>query len=210
MSKTITNVARSDDQLAILHLFEFYMDKDLDGNVGESGEILYFTDHDVFVTDGTNEYTPLSITFDKLNEDFSMASDSINISIDNINNALSNEALASEWRNNPAKITRVIYTPSSETVDGELYDYGLTNNMSTTYPKIDISIFAKDTYTLFEGVIDTFSATEQSLTGTITTKFVHWNRPYPSQTFNQNEFGTIIAAMSDVVYWGRKDAPNLA
>lgn len=203
MSKTITNNSRSDDQLAILHLFEFHMDKDWDGNVGESGEVLYFTDHDVFVTDGTNEYTPLAISFDKLNEDFSMSSDSINITIDNVNGALSTEALASEWRNNPAKITRVIYTPPADTIDGEAYDYGEgAYHNSNVYPKLDISAFIKDVYTLFEGVIDTFSATEQALTGTLTTKFVHWSKPYPVTTYNQNEYSSIVGSVSGVIYWG--------
>jgi len=206
MSKTITNNSRSDDQLALLHLFEFHMDKDLDGNVGESGEILYFTDHDIFVTDGTNEYTPLAISFDKLSEDFAMSSDSINITIDNVNGALSTTALSSEWRNNPAKITRVIYTPPSQTLDSENYDYGLVHYESaTTYPRLDISSVTKDTYTLFEGVIDTFSATSQALTGSLTTKFTYWNRPFPTRIYNQNEFTSIVDAIVDVVYWGRQE-----
>lgn len=205
MSKSITNNVRSDDQLALLHLFEFQMDKDFDGNVGETGEILYFTDHDIFVTDGTNEYTPLAITFDKLNEDFSMSSDSINVSIDNINGSLSTEAIASEWRNNPAKITRVIYTPPSQTLDGDNYDYGLVHyEVATTYPRLDISSVTKDTYILFEGVIDAFNASEQSLNGTLTTQFTHWQKPYPSRTYNQNEFTSIVAAINDTVYWGRQ------
>lgn len=204
MSKTITNSVRSDDQLAILHLFEFHMDKDLDGNVGEAGEILYFTDHDIFVTDGTNEHTPLAITFDRLVEDFSMSSDTINVSIDNINGALSTEAIASEWRNNKAKITRVVYTPPSQTLDGGNYDYGLVHyEAATTYPRIDISSVVKDTYTLFEGVIDTFSATSQVLTGTLTNEFVHWSKPFPSFTYNQNEFSSIVGSVTGFMYWGR-------
>jgi hypothetical protein len=206
MSKTITNNVRSNDQFAMLNLFEFHMDKNLDGIAGGSGEILYFTDHDVFVTDGINEYTPLSISFDGLSEDFTMTSDSISVSIDNINGALSTEALASEWRNNKAKITRVIYTPPSEVINGETYDYGLTHGGgSSTYPKIDISTFTKDTYILFEGVIDTFSATEQALTGSLTTKFVHWAKPYPTRTYDQNEFTAIVDAITETVYWGRQD-----
>ena len=206
MSKTITNSVRSDDQLAILHLFEFHMDKDLDGNVGEAGEILYFTDHDIFVTDGTNEHTPLAITFDRLVEDFSMSSDTINVSIDNINGALSTEAIASEWRNNKAKITRVVYTPPSQTLDGDNYDYGLVHYEAvTTYPRLDISSVTKDVYTLFEGVIDTFNASEQSLNGTLTTKFSHWNKAYPTRTYNQNEFTSIVDAINETIYWGRQE-----
>jgi hypothetical protein len=206
MSKTITNSVRSDDQLAILHLFEFHMDKDLDGTVGEVGEILYFTDHDIFVTDGTNEYTPLAISFDRLVEDFSMASDSINVSIDNINGALTTEALASEWRNNPAKITRIIYTPPSQTLDSVNYDYGLVHyEAATTYPRLDISSVVKDTYVMFDGLIDSFNATSQALNGSLTTQFAHWAKPYPSRTYNQNEFTSIVNAIVDVVYWGRQE-----
>jgi len=205
MSKSITNNVRSNEQMAILHLFEFYMDKDFDGTAGESGEILYFTDHEIFVNDGTNEYTPVSITFDRLSEDASMQSDSINISIDNINGALSAEAIASEWRNNPCKITRVVYTPPQEVIGSDTYDYGLTNGVpTTTYPVLDISSYTKDVYDLFEGVIDTFSASEQALNGTLTTKFIHWNKPYPTRTYNQNEFQSIVDALNDTLYWGQQ------
>lgn len=200
--KTISNNVRSDDALAILHLFEFQLDKDYDGESGETGEILYFTDHDVFVYDGTNEYTPLAITFDKLNEDSSMTSDSINVSIDNVNGALTTEALAYEWRNNPCKITRVCFTPPSQTVGSDTYEFGVSDNSTTTYPRLEISGLTKDSYTLFEGVIDTFSATTQALQGTLTTKFTHWNKPYPSRTYNQNEFTSIVDAINTTIYWG--------
>ena len=68
MSKTITNDVRGDDTFAILHLFEF----DMFTLANVFDETLRFTDHDIFVNDGTNEFTPLSISFDKLVEDFSM------------------------------------------------------------------------------------------------------------------------------------------
>jgi hypothetical protein len=309
--KTIPENARKADQLAILHLFEFHMDRDFDGN-SEDVEILYFTDHDIFVLDTISEtdalnstnainvaldyvrkelqhmgsssvgdqvlndllsedsgylsmargdvdnsgvinvsdailvlqyingdldystlpwikdyildamfddwatygkyfkkhYTPLSITFDRLTEDLTMSSSSINISIDNINGDLSAEALASEWRGNKSKITRVIYTPNAETIDSEVYDYGLTGGDDLEdYPKMDISAasFVEDTYTLFDGVIDTFKATEQSLEATISTQFIHWSKPFPVETYNQNAFKNVIAAITETVYWGRKN-----
>jgi len=199
--KTITNNVRQDNQLAILHLFEFDM-YNLDGTFKET---LYFTDHDIFVNIGQGEleHTPLAITFDKLSEDGSMQSDSININIDNVSGALTTEALASEWRNNRCKITRVIYTPPSDLIDGETYDYGYGDNLDI-YPMLDISTITKDQYTLFEGIIDTFSATEQALSGTITSLFANWSKPYPSRTFNQNEFNSVIQAITDIVYWGRQ------
>lgn len=185
------------------------MDKDWDGSVGESGEILRFTDHDIFVSDGTYEYTPLSISFDRLNEDFSMQTDSVSVTIDNINGALTTEALASEWRNNPAKIMRVIYEPASETIGSDVYDYGISDNTISDYPKLDISTLTKDQYTLFKGVIDTFTATEQALTGTLTTQFSLWAKPFPERTYSQNEFTTIVDAMTNTIYWGTLVDPNL-
>lgn len=199
--KSITNNVRSDDALAIVHLFEFDM-YNLDNTFDET---LYFTDNDIFVFDGTNEYTPLAITFDRLNEDFTMSSDSINLSIDNINGALTTKALASEWRNNRCKITRVAYTPPDETIGADTYEFGVSDNSTTTYPRLEIASFVKDSYVLFEGVIDTFSATSQALQGTLTTQFTHWQKPYPARTYNQNEFTSIVNAIVDTVYWGRQN-----
>jgi len=198
MSKTITNNARNNDAIAILHLFEFDM-YNLNGTFKET---LRFTDHDIFVNDGGVEYTPLAITFDKLSEDGSMQSDSINVSIDNVSGALTSEAFASEWRNNRCKITRVVYTPPSDTIDAEAYEYGYGDNLDT-YPKLDISSISKDSYTLFEGIIDTFNATEQSLSATLTSLFTNWSKPYPSRTYNQNEFTSVVDAITETVYWGR-------
>ena len=114
MSKTVTTNVRNNEQMGMIHLFEF----DMYTLAGSFDETLRFTDHDVFVYDGTNEYTPLAITFDRLTEDFTMATDSINVTIDNINEELTATALAKEWRNNRAKIQRVLITPPSETVEG--------------------------------------------------------------------------------------------
>ena len=199
MSKTITNNARDNDAIAILHLFEFDM-RNLDGTLKET---LRFTDHDIFVNDGGVEYTPLAITFDKLSEDGSMQSDSINVSIDNVSGALTSEAFASEWRNNRCKIERIIYTPASDVIDGEAYEYGYGDSLDG-YPKLDILGLTKDQYILFEGIIDTFNATEQSLNATLTSLFTNWSKPYPDRTFNQNEFTSVVDAITEEVYWGRE------
>ena len=201
--KTITNNSRSNRQLAILHLFEFDM-YNFDGTFKET---LRFTDHDIFVDYNFNDYTPLAISFDRLVEDFTMSVDSINITIDNVNGALSSEALASEWRNNRASITRVSYTPAAETIGSETYDYGYGDNLAgTTYPELDLdAISNKDVWTLFGGVIDTFGASESALNATITTEFNNWSRPFPTRTYNQNEFTTIVDAMTDIIYWGRQE-----
>ena len=200
MSKTITTNVRNDDAMGMIHLFEF----DMYTLAGSFDETLRFTDHDVFVYDGSNEYTPLTITFDRLIEDFTMASDSINVTIDNINEALTAEALGSEWRNNRAKITRVLITPPAETISSETYEFGISENSTAAYPRLEIAGITKDTYVLFEGVIDTFSATSQTFTAQLTTKFTFWQKPCPTRTYNQNEFTSIVDAISEVIYWGRQ------
>lgn len=200
MSKTVTTNVRNNDQMAMLHLFEF----DMYTLAGSFDETLRFTDHDVFVYDGSNEYTPLNITFDRLSEDFTMSSDTINVAIDNINEELSALAMAKEWRNNRAKISRVLITPPSETVDGQSYDYSISENSSVAYPRLEIASLTKDTYVLFEGVIDTFNATTQTFTAQLTTRFTYWQKPYPARTYSQNEFATIVDAISDAIYWGRQ------
>ena len=200
MSKTVTTNVRNNEQMGMIHLFEF----DMYTLAGSFSETLRFTDHDVFVYDGINEYTPLAITFDRLTEDFTMATDSINVTIDNINEELTATALAKEWRNNRAKIQRVLMTPPSETVDGQSYDYGISENSSVAYPRLEISGLTKDTYVLFEGVIDTFNATTKTFTAQLTTKFTYWQKPYPSRTYSQNEFTSIVNAISEVIYWGRQ------
>ena len=200
MSKTITTNVRNDDAMGMIHLFEF----DMYTLAGVFDETLRFTDHDVFVYDGSNEYTPLTITFDRLSEDFTMASDSINVTIDNINEALTAEALGSEWRNNRAKISRVLITPPAETISSETYEFGISENSTAAYPRLEIAGITKDTYVLFEGVIDTFSATSQTFTAQLTTKFTFWQKPYPTRTYNQNEFTSIVDAISEVIFWGRQ------
>ena len=200
MSKTVTTNVRNDDAMGMIHLFEFDMYL-LDGNFSET---LRFTDHDVFVYDGSNEYTPLSITFDRLNEDFTMASDSINVTIDNVNEALSTVALAKEWRNNRAKIIRVLITPPAESIGGVTYEFGMSENSSAAYPRLEIASLTKDSYVLFEGVIDTFNASTQIFNVSLTTKFTFWQKPYPTRTYNQNEFTSIVASMNDSIFWGRQ------
>jgi hypothetical protein len=200
MSKTVTTNVRNDDAMGMIHLFEFDMYL-LDGNFSET---LRFTDHDVFVYDGSNEYTPLAISFDRLSEDFTMASDSINVTIDNVNEALSTVALAKEWRNNRAKIIRVLITPPAESIGGVTYEFGMSENSSAAYPRLEIAGLTKDSYVLFEGVIDTFNASTQIFNVSLTTKFTFWQKPYPTRTYNQNEFTSIVDSMNDSIFWGRQ------
>ena len=200
MAKTITNNVRNNEQMAIMHLFEFDI-YNLDGIFDET---LRFTDHDLFVTYQGNEFTPLQITFDTLIENSTLSADNINISIDNVSGAMTEVALGKEWRNNPARIIRVLYTPPEETVFDETYEFGIGNNLGNeTYPQIDLSTYNEDSYILFEGIIDTFNTTERALSGNLTSLFVNWQKPDPIRTYNQQEFTTIIEAVTDLIYWGR-------
>lgn len=201
MSKTITTNARNEDAIALLHLFTFEM-RNLDGTFKEW---LRFTDHDLFVQYDGNEYMPMNVSFDRLAEDFTLSSDFINITVDNVNGEIVDHAIASEWRNNVARIERVIYIPEAQTFDSEIYENGVVSGVASGYPELDLStVTKKDVYTLFEGAIDTFSATAQSLSGTLTTQFAYWNKAVPERTFSQTEFTTIIEAITTELYWGRQ------
>ncbi len=166
---------------------------------------VYFTDHDIFVDYDSIVYTPISITFDKLTEDVSMQTNSINVTLDNVNSALSEAAINYEWRKNTCEIKRVLFLPNSETVSGYDYDFGVGDNLGIgTYPELLLDdTTLKDEYTLFSGFIGAFSATQQSLTGTITTKFIHWQNPFPTRTYDQKEFSDVIETIVETVYWGR-------
>jgi len=198
--RDIANNVRSDNSIAILHLFELDM-HNFDNSFKET---LRFTDHDIFVFDGNEEYTPLSISFNTLTEDFSMQASSVSLSVDNINGDLANEALLSEWRNNRCEITRVVYKPASETLQEDVYEFGVSDNSSSPYPRLELPTLDKDVYTLFKGVIDSFSATAQAVQASIGTQFTHWAKPYPTRTYSQNEFTSIVDAINDTVYWGRQ------
>ena len=96
------------------------------------------------------------------------------------------------------------YTPPSEVIADETYTYGYGDNLNG-YPILELDSITKDVWTLFGGIIDTFTASESSLNGTITTEFNNWSKPYPTRTYSQNEFTTIVGAMTDIIYWGRQE-----
>lgn len=202
--KTITNNARFANRVSVLHLFEF----DLYTLAGTFQETLYLTDHDIFVKYGGTSFTPMSISFNTLKEDISQQSNSISLTMDNVNNDFVGRAYTQEWRKNRVNIKRVVYVPSYET-DGEgysyLYGYGDNYDSATqTYPELiveDLPFY--DAYDLFTGFIDTFSATEETLSATVATKFIHWKNPFPSRTYDQREFNSVIKAMTEELHWGR-------
>ena len=77
-------------------------------------------------------------------------------------------------------------------------------NSSAAYPRLEIASLTKDSYVLFEGVIDTFNASTQIFNVSLTTKFTFWQKPYPTRTYNQNEFTSIVDSMNDSIFWGRQ------
>ena len=95
-------------------------------------------------------------------------------------------------------------TPPAETIGGVTYEFGMSENSSAAYPRLEIASLTKDSYVLFEGVIDTFSASTQIFTVSLTTKFTFWQKAFPTRIYNQLEFPTIVASMTDGVYWGRQ------
>jgi len=198
--KSISSNVRTSD-CGILHLFEFNV---RDIQTGEISEILRLTDHDIFVTFNGQEYTPVSVTFDQLTEDISNSANTINVSIENITNELSSIALQNEWRNNAAKIIRVMYQPPATTLDGEVYDYGISGNEAASmYPELDLTSVLLDSYNLFDGVINNMVVTSQAVSVGLTNLFVHWSKAVPERTYTQNDFTSIIEAIVDEIYWGR-------
>lgn len=258
--KTITSNSRADNQVSLLHLFEFSLVPLFEEITGDTNtemitsiyanvltrepdaeglahwvaywddnptltkydmrdiitrgaianddfglEKLYLTDHDIFVNYSGNQYTPLSISFDKLKEDISTQSNEINLTLDNISGDLAHKAFQYEWRGNPVSIKRVVYTPPSESpIDGNTYEFGYGDNLEGVYPELLLDdVLSKDIYSLFDGYINSFSASESSLSASVSTKFIYWQRAYPSRTYDQKEFSGIIQAMSEEQHWGR-------
>ena len=82
-----------------------------------------------------------------------MQTNNITVTIDNVNLALSQAALGYEWRKNQADIHRVMFVPNSETISGDVYDFGYGDNLGTgTYPELILAdTTLKDIYTLFSG-----------------------------------------------------------
>jgi len=198
--KSISNNIRSQD-CGILHLFEFNV---RDIQTGEIDDVLRFTDHDIFVTFNGQEYSPVSVTFDQLTEDSSNSANAINVSVENVTNELSSIVLKNEWRNNAAKIIRVMYQPPSMLVEGENYEFGVGGNEAANiYPNLDLTNVSVDSYELFDGVINKMSVTSQAISASLTNNFIHWGKEFPDRSFNQKEFVTVVDAIVDQIYWGR-------
>lgn len=198
--RSLTNDVISKNAVAILHLFELDINE-LDGTFKET---VLFTDHDIYVIKDGKEYTPLSITFDKLTEDITLTASTVTIQVDNVNKELSTLALDYEWRRNRVLIERVVYTPPTEIVNGDEYKYGIGDNLDG-YPKLKLDdIIEKTTYSLFTGVVDVFSASESAISITASTQFASWGKTFPTRTYNQNEYASVVDAIKNLIYWGIK------
>lgn len=172
--------------------------------IDADGGTIYLTDNDVFVLYGTNEYTPVQISFDVIKEDYSLSADGTNISIGNINHTISSEILSSELRNRAVRIYRAVYTQASQTISSTTYEFGLFS-FDAGYPQLNLdgaTYSTKSVILLFSGIIDRVSANETSASLNCTSDFIRWNKPYPSRTYSQTDFDTIIQSMTGEIRWG--------
>lgn len=208
----------------ILHLFEFEF-KSLDGM---TTEIIRFTDNELFVIIDSETYTPISISFDEVREDFTLQADQVSIVIDNISQEITSDALTKEWRNNNGKIYRVVYNELPQSTQAEI-DAGLTpaNDLfpSNTlfpadleasfengifsfdegYPSINfdktdyLNRFNKDL--IFDGLQDDFSGGNGAATIILTSVLSVWDTPYPADSFDQGQYLDMISAMTQTLDW---------
>lgn len=194
----MTNNARSDNSLSLLHLYEF----EVRAFAEATPQTLRFTDHDIYVNDGTYNYIPISISFDAIKENIKLESVSINLTIDNVSQYLSSQLLLSNWRGKKATITRVAFTPKLSSIDGEAYEFGYGDNLNI-YPQLELADVVKDVYTVFDGKISSVDISEQSLSVTLSTQLGSWAKPFPPRIYDQREFNSLINAINDTIYWGR-------
>jgi len=209
----------------ILHLFEFEF-KSLDGL---ETEILYFTDNDLFVIIDETTYTPISISFDEVKEDFTLQADKVNITLDNLGHEITSQVLTKEWRNNVGNIYRIVYNelpqPTQQELDDALFPTTTLFPSETLFPKelqngYETGIFSfDDGYPsinfdqegylnrfnkdlLFVGLQDSFTIGGGALSGELTSILSVWDTPYPAQTFDQGQHKNIIGAMTTKLDWG--------
>ena len=209
----------------ILHLFEFEF-KSLDGM---TTEILRFTDNELFIVIDNETYTPVSISFDEIREDFTLQADQVSIVIDNISQEITSDALTKEWRNNNGKIYRIVYNELPQSTPEEIaaaITPGETLYPSTTlfpteleasfengifsfdegYPSINfdqsayLNRFNKDL--IFDGLQDDLSGGSGTAIIVLTSVLSVWSTPYPSTSFDQGAFLDMISTMTKTLDWG--------
>lgn len=172
--------------------------------IDDGSNFIYLTDNDVFVLYGTHEYTPVQISFDAIKEDYSLSADGTNIAIGNINKTISAEILANEMRNRNVRIYRAVYAQAAQTISSTTYEFGLFS-FDAGYPQLNLdgaSYSTKSVILLFSGIIDRVTANETSASLNCTSDFIKWNKPYPSRTYSQTDFTTVIQSMTSEIRWG--------
>ena len=208
----------------ILHLFEFEF-KSLDGM---TTEIVRLTDNELFIIIDGETYTPISISFDEIREDFTLQADQISIAIDNISQEITADALTKEWRNNTGRVYRVVYNELPQSTQAEI-DAGVvpSNTLfpSTTlfpaeleasfengifsfdegYPSINfdkseyLNRFNKDL--IFDGLQDDLSGGNGTAKIVLTSVLSVWDTPYPADTFDQGKYLDMISTMTQTLDW---------
>lgn len=207
-----------------IFLFEFEF-KSLDGL---TTEIARFTDNDLFVIIDGETYTPVTVNFDEIIEDFTLQADQVNITIDNIGEDITNDALTKEWRNNNGKIFRIAYDELPQATQAELdasvipandlfpsntlFPKALTESFENGifsfdegYPSINfdkseyLNRFNKDL--IFDGLMDDFNGGGGNATITLTSVLAVWDSPDPAETFDQGKYKDMISAMTQILDW---------
>lgn len=191
------------DDIHIFHTFEFEL-RNLDGSLAET---LRLTDLEAFFEWDKKDYTPVSITFSEVKETFTLQSETVNVDIDNIGNALSDKAFQYEWRLNKAKIQRFFATSDCfpNSVDGVNYDYGVMPRPIGTNDIYMYDIQSSDhydVYTVFLGYIDSFTATDERISATLKTGVTNLGKQIPERSYDQSIYTKLIDAMTTELKWG--------
>ena len=85
---------------------------------------------------------------------------------------------------------------------GTKMDISEGGKQDTDFPKVDLSLYDKDVIVLFSGVIESFGASDTSVTTKVDSALSKSTKVINTRTFNQAEFQTIINTMSEEIAWG--------
>lgn len=178
----------------ILYLFEFEI-KSLDGLTTET---LRFTDNDLFIKIDNETYTPISISFDEIKEDFTLQADQVTILVDNIDGELTSEALTKEWRNNNGRIYRVIYNELPQEDIG-LTPANLLYPSNTLFPSDGgIPNYPSDTLYPSDNLRPTYERLQYYINGIFS-----FDNGYPSIDFDKVEYSN--NPQKDLIFEGLID-----
>lgn len=216
MKSIINNVTLNQNGVRWLHLLEI--------NITGVGTV-YYTDKEIFVKLNSNIYTPAFFTFTPIVEDFALTNGTTTITASNIEKDIMSQVLLNEWRNNTVKLIRVFYNPNTYSIEstglipsedlaptedlepsdfGDLiateYGYG---EAFTGYPKVDLDTITNDNFILFEGLIDSPSGNDSTISLKCVTEFTlnGGKKIINNRSYDQDEFKSIVSSMTEEVIW---------